>query len=434
MSSFTNIVKKELRELLTKSTILPIVFMALLFGSMGSMFGGVEEAITSKPVIGLVDQDSGVLSDIAADILMNASTMVYDGTDVQEGLETVTNEGGSALLVLPSNFTDDIMSGKPGTITVYWIMRGAGLMDTIPSTSVDNLLSVLSANLSAYLIETGTSLDASLVLSPTTRTQTTIFQGKEMSGISPSDLSAVLSSQSIMIPLVIVMIIIMAGGTVVSSMAMEKENKTLETLLTLPVSRTSIIAGKLVASAIVGLLMAAIYMVGFSYYMNSVTGSSNIDLKAYGLGLGALDYVLIGLSLFMSLLAALALCMVIGTFAANYKSAQTLTMPVTILALVPMFITMSKDFDTLPLLGQAVMFAIPFAHPMMAVRSLTFDDYGLVLAGIAYSALFAIVMIAIAVWIFKTDRLLTGRIGKKAGRSILKGGLIGLLVSRHRKT
>jgi ABC-2 type transport system permease protein len=216
----------------------------------------------------------------------------------------------------------------------------------------------------------------------------------------------------------------------VSSMGMEKENKTLETLLTLPVSRWSIIAGKLAASAIVGLLMAGIYMIGFSYYMGKLTGGANIDLGQYGLSLSAVDYVLIGLSLFASLLAALALCMVIGTFATNYKSAQTLVMPITFLALIPMFIIMMKDFNTLPMAGKAIVFAIPFSHPMMAFRSLMFDDYALVISGIIYSTLFAVAMIAVAAWIFKTDRLLTGRIGKKAKTAKGLSGLISSIMGK----
>jgi ABC-2 type transport system permease protein len=75
-----------------------------------------------------------------------------------------------------------------------------------------------------------------------------------------------------------------------------------------------------------------------------------------------------------------------------------------------MFVIMFKDFDTLPAALQVVLFAVHFSHPMMAMRALLFDNYAFVLAGIAYVALFACAMIAVAVWIFKTDKLLTGRI------------------------
>jgi ABC-2 type transport system permease protein len=430
MSGFTNIVKKELRELLTMSTVIPIVLLAVMFGFLGNVFGGVGEEATAAPKLGLINLDQGVLAEIAVNEIGNFSEIQYNGTSLNEGLATVDQNGGTALLIIPSNFTQRIMGGSRGSVEIYWIMRGAGMADSISSGAVETVLSAANTKVSAYLIEHNTSANASVILSPTTHTETTMFRSKEISGISPTEISSVMSGQSLMVPILVMMIVIMAGGQVVSSMGMEKENKTLETLLTLPVRRSSIIAGKLTAAAIVGLLMAGVYMVGFSYYMSSISQKATVDLGDYGLTLGAVDYVLIGLSLFASLVAALALCMVIGTFATNYKSAQTLIMPITVLALIPMFLVMMKDFNTLPFGGQVLVYVIPFSHPMMAFRALMFDDYVLVISGILYSTLFAVVMIAIAAWIFKTDRLLTGRIGKKARAT---KGLSGRISSILRK-
>jgi len=222
-----------------------------------------------------------------------------------------------------------------------------------------------------------------------------------------------MSSQSSFIPIIIMMIIIMAGSTVISSMALEKENKTLETLLTLPVKRVSIVAGKIISSAIIGLMLAVIYMIGFSYYMSSLEFSGSINLAQLGLVLEPTELLLLGLSVFVTLIAALSLCMLLGTLAKNYKSAQTLTFPVTLFALIPMFMTMFKDFDTLPLALKGFLFGIPFSHPMMAPRALLFDDYLLVISGIIYVVIFSIILIAIVVWVFKTDRLLTGSTNKK---------------------
>ena len=432
MSGFTNIVKKELRELLTRSTVIPIVLMAVMFGLLGNAFSGIEDEVKAPPKLGLVNLDEGIVSQIAVSQIENLTDVQYDGTDVNSALDTVDRNGGTAVIFIPANFTQQVMSGKRGSVEIFWIMRGAGLTDSISSSTVETVLSTASASISAYLVEHNSTTNASIALTPTSHTDTTIFRSKEMGGISPSEISSVMSGQSTIIPIVIMMIVMMAGSTVVSSMGMEKENKTLETLLTLPVSRSSIIAGKLAAAAIVGLLMAGIYMIGFGYYMESMSADQNLDLGQYGLNLGVMDYALVGLSLFASLVAALALCMVIGTFATNYKSAQTLTMPITILAMIPMFILMMKDFNTLPASGQAVVYAIPFSHPMMAFRSLMFDDYLLVVSGILYSTLFAVVMIAVASWIFKTDRLLTGRIGKKAKtRKGLLSIISGLLAKRR---
>jgi ABC-2 type transport system permease protein len=208
------------------------------------------------------------------------------------------------------------------------------------------------------------------------------------------------------------MIIIMAGGIVITSMALEKENKTLETLLTLPVKRTSIVAGKIVAAAVIGLLLAVIYMIGMSYYFAGITMTGGVNLAAYGLVLTSEDFIWIGISLFITLIAGLSLCMLLGTFAKNYKSAQTLTFPITMLAMIPMFLTIFTDFDTLPLGLKVLIFAIPFSHPMMAPHALLFQDYTLVIGGIVYVTIFALVTISIVVWVFKTDRLLTGSTSK----------------------
>jgi ABC-2 type transport system permease protein len=69
---------------------------------------------------------------------------------------------------------------------------------------------------------------------------------------------------------------------------------------------------------------------------------------------------------------------------------------------------MFKDFDTLPLTIKALLFGIPFSHPMMAPRALLFGDYILVFAGLIYVSIFAIIMIFIVVLVFKTDRIVTG--------------------------
>ncbi len=420
MSALTNIVRKELRELLTLSVILPVVLIAVLYGGMGGAIGGIAEQAQAKPMVSIVPLDHGVLGNLSTQVLEVGAQLAYNGSSVPDALQAAQSKGGVAVLYIPANFTSSILLNQTaGQIEVYWIMRGAGLLDSISSSAVEGLLGAVNRRISSYLIESGTAmLPASVVLAPTQRVDTTYFQGVVMSGVSPSVLANMLTSQSIFVPVIIMMIILMAGTMVITSMGMEKENKTLETLLTLPVSRGSIVAGKLIASAIIGLFMAAIYMVGFGYYANGLTATAPVNLADYGLSLTPLDFVLLGASVFAALFAALALCMVLGTFAKNYKTAQTLTMPVTLLSLIPMFLTMFFDFNTLPLWAQVVVFAIPFSHPMMAMRSLMFGDYLFVLTGIAYSLGFALVMIVIAVWIFRTDRLLTGRISRKSTKGI----------------
>jgi len=427
MSDLGNIVKKEVREMLTPTTIVPVILVAFLFGAMGNMIGGVTEEAKKKPTIGIIDEDNSFLSAIVTGVLREQANVVYsstNGADVSEGLQKVEEEGGAALLVIPLDFSENIYENHPGEIHIRWIMNGMGTMDLVPTQVVNVLIQVINQEISKKLVEENSPVNPDVVINPIAKSETTIFKGKEMVGLSPEVISGALSSQSITIPIIMMMIITMAGSMVISSMGMEKENKTLETLLTLPVKRNYIVIGKIAGSAIVGLLMAVIYMVGFGYYMQSFQ-ISGVNLADFGLTLGLQDYFLVGLSVFATLFAGLSLCMVLGTFAKDYKSAQTLILPVTLLAMISMFVIMFKDFGTLPPVLKVIMFLIPFSHPMMAMRALMFDDYLLVLGGIVYVVIFAAITIAVVAWIFKTDRLLTERTKMRKGGAKFLRGLFG---------
>jgi len=60
--------------------------------------------------------------------------------------------------------------------------------------------------------------------------------------------------------------------------------------------------------------MAVIYMIGMSYYMTSFTIGAPIDLAGYGIALDLPKYILIGVSLFLALMCALAMCLILGIF------------------------------------------------------------------------------------------------------------------------
>ncbi len=424
MKHFSNIAQKEIREMMTLSALIPMIIMAVMFASLGGAIGNVTEEAAKPPIIGLIDNDGGVLSKAASDMLRNNTEVIYNGSSVAEGLAYLQQNNGIALVSIDRDFTKDILANRSGGVMVYWIMRGTGSLDGVSSASLDSLFVAMDKTVSAVLIDSSASENSSVILNPTVKHETTLVKGIEMNDASPGIISSMVASQSLIIPIIIMMVIVMTGSIVVSSMGMEKENKTLETLLTMPVSRSSIVMGKLAGAAAVGLVLAFIYMLGMTYYMNSLTKVGSVSLESFGLTLNPLDYALVGVSLFLAVLGALSLCMLLGAFAKNYKSAQTMTIPVTFLAMVPMFVFMMKDFATLPLVAQASLFLIPFSHPMMAMNNLMFHEYGLVLAGIAYEAVFAAVTMGASIWLFKRDLLLTGRIRKgrkmSAGKGILR--------------
>ena len=391
------------------------LFFTLSFLNYPEEMEGIQEEFLETPIIGYINEDNSSFSNIFTSYLENNSEVVFNSTDIndkEDGLKQVKKKEGAVLIIIKQNFSENIFQDISGEIELYWIMKGAGILDSISSEVVEKLISWGTREISKNIIETNSTVNSTIALYPISRIDTTYFKDREI-GLSPGTIAGMLASQSMFIPIIIMMLIIFSGQMIISSMALEKENKTLETLLTLPVKRTSIVAGKITASAIIGLLFAIVYMTGMSVYLQGFQFSEQINIAQYGLTLTSGEFILIGISLFLTLICALALSMLLGTFAKNYKSAQTLVFPVTMLAMIPMFITMFADFDTLPLVLKGLLFAIPFSHPMMATRALIFNDYLLVIGGIIYVSIFAAVIISIVVWVFKTDRLLTGSTRRK---------------------
>ena len=431
MSHMTSIIRKEVRELLTPGSVISVLVMVVLFAGLGGLIGGEVDSAAELPTFGFVVDEDGKYYDgwNPYDVLCNETNygaeadskiILMDSAygDDEAILAEMREKGITSVLALPDadSFRESMTNGTQVTMKQYYLYEPTGLFGTVSSSVLSSVVSILNTSLSQEIMSSaGTGLDYDFVTNPIvsgTNDVSTIVDGEVHTGITPSDISNEITSQTLMIPIVIMIIIMMVGSIVISSMGSEKENKTLETLLTMPIKRTSIVSGKIVAAAIVGLVYGLAYMVGMSIYMGSMTGtiagSSSVNLEDLGMSLDILDWFLIMVSMFLAIVCALGICMILGAFAKNYKSAQTMTMPLSILAMIPMFIIMFTGWYGSGGVLQAITFAIPFSHPMMAMQALMYGDMTLVLGGIAYMAAFALVSILITVRLYNSDILITG--------------------------
>ena len=428
MSHMTNIIKKEVRELLTPGSVISVLFMVVLFAGLGGLIGGEVDSAAELPTFGLIAEDGDYYEDWnPTDVLKSAygedsyKIVMMDSTCDSSDADIVAEmqeRGITSVIALPSiaSFNQSITDQTQISVRQFYLYEPTGLFGSVSSTVMSSVVTILSNSLSQKLIsDTGSEINYEFLMSPIGTAGediSTIVDGQAHSGITPYDISNEITSQTLMIPIVIMIIIMMVGSIVISSMGSEKENKTLETLLTMPVKRTSIVSGKIVAAAIVGLVYGLAYMVGMSIYMGSmtgsITGSSSISLEDLGMALGAADWVLVMVSMFLAIVCALGICMILGAFAKNYKSAQTMTMPLSILAMIPMFIIMFTGWYGAGGAIQFITFIIPFSHPMMAMQALMYGDMTLVIGGIVYMAAFAIVSILITVRLYNSDILITG--------------------------
>jgi ABC-2 type transport system permease protein len=217
------------------------------------------------------------------------------------------------------------------------------------------------------------------------------------------------------------MIIMYSSQMVISAVAMEKQNKTLETLLTVPITRTSIVTTKMLAAGLVGLLAAAIYMIGMKSFMGGMTGdmgsaaSMSGVVEELGLTLSGRGYALLGIALFFAILCGLAMAMILGVLAEDFRSAQTLILPLMLMILIPYLLSFFADFQTLPLPVRLLVLAIPFSHPFLATPNIMLGHVQAVVFGIIYMAVVFLILVGMAARIFSTDRVLTMKLrwGKK---------------------
>jgi len=407
MNAFLRLVWKEIRELVRPRYILPILFVPFVFIALGQGFGGIDATASEQPDVGIINEDGGEYGTIVEETYNQSADVVYraNGGDRESALAATQDRGGTALVVVPENFTERIDTGQQrGEVHLYTVVDSVSLTGLISTGQVEEGLDTASRRIT--LNATGASPTQ---LDPIETGYTTDVKGSVIDR-SPSVLSSSLT-QFIFIPVIIMLVIIFSGQMVINSMGIEKENKTLETLLTMPVKRRTIVASKLVGSAVIGLLAAGIYTFALFEYQSGITGGSGDSIPAQ-FSLGMADYALVGLAIFFAVVGALALSLVLGIFAGDRQGAQILVFPLSILAMVPAFATMFADFSTLSLPLQAALFAVPFTHPVIAPKQLMFGDPTLVYLGIAYEAVFAVGAIALAVYVFNSDRVVTGSTGR----------------------
>jgi ABC-2 type transport system permease protein len=131
-----------------------------------------------------------------------------------------------------------------------------------------------------------------------------------------------------------------------------------------------------------------------------------------------LGYVLLAASLFLSLLAALALAVLLAAYTKDVRSAQSLLGVLFLPIFLPAFVLMFAPLEIMPVAFQGTIYAIPFSYPILASKALYTKEYLAVALGIAYQAAFSVAAVGLAGRLFASEKILTARlrIGRKRSR------------------
>jgi len=415
-----NIVVKEVKELVRDPKILlgmiivPLIMFPLMGFAIQTSMETAQESMRSVS-IAIMNLDEGPIAENLTNFLtaLNVTIVEVDDLDFTEAVDYVQQLNVTGLVVIPSGFSNNITEGLKAELDVYTIFRGGGIVESTSASMINALLTAFEKGLVVQKVEEEFPDASQTVLDPVDMSEKTIIKGKPVN-VNPSVLFGLMMSQSTGMPVGIMMLLIFAMQLAATSVASEKEEKTLETLLTLPINRFTILAGKLTGSIVVAVIGAAAYIVGFNYYMSSFTAmiptEVGLDLATIGLAPTPITYLLLGVSLFVSLLSALALAISISIFAEDVRGAQALVGPLSILLIFPMIIMMFTDVYALPFPLMIILLAIPFTHPMMASNVTFTGDYLTAVLGIVYVSIFTVVVLYVAARLFGTEKILTAKL------------------------
>lgn len=412
----------------TIATMCLMIFVLIFAGK--AMSKAVDDVKEEAKTITICDQDKTDFTKSMIAIMDKNEDMEVKQVELKSDdfTEDLKDSDYKNVVVIPKGFTAQVE--KHETAKVLFAQR----MTSIASFS--NINTGSKAALEMLQIGIKSTIYAKSSLDKETMTQLenpieleeyTVVSDKQ-DQVASSTISSIMSSQSMFIPIVMFLLIMYTSQMIMNAISTEKLDKTLETLLSSPVSRLSVISAKMISAAIVAALQAAAYMFGMNKMMDGITGGmtndKNIDdiLKNLGLSMGVTDYILIGAQMFLTVLIVLSISIILGALAKDAKSAQTLQMPIMLLAMVPYFVTMFIDVKTAAPAIKYVTMAIPFTHAFIANQNIMFGDYTTYFIGLAYQFVLLCVCMFLALRIFMSDRIFTLTLGGGKKKS---GGLFG---------
>jgi len=416
IKGFGNILLKEIKELVRDPKILlgmiivPLILFPILGGIMNfSMQSAKEKA--EKASILVLDNDKGNYSKIFINYLKKyVKVSVINDTTVNDAVKELANYNSTELLEIPKGFSENMtlrveknFLNVTANLNSYSIFSAGGIFENVGSSLIDSLIEQFNRFVAPDAVHSEKSV---------------VVKGQIIKGVSPDVITSLMVSQSIAMPITIMILLTFAMQIAATSVAMEKEEKTLETLLSLPIDRFTILLGKLSGSILVAAVGAIAYMIGFNYYMSSFTSmmpaNLNIDLASLGLAPSLFGYILLGILLFVTLLSALALAVIMSAFAEDVRGAQSLVGYIYPLLIIPALVLMYVDVNSLPLALKIVLYAIPFSHPIIASKAVTMGDYLTAVFGIIYVTAFTLIIMYAASRLFATEKILTAKLKLKS--------------------
>jgi ABC-type Na+ efflux pump permease subunit len=187
---------------------------------------------------------------------------------------------------------------------------------------------------------------------------------------------------------------------IMDTTAGEKERKTLEALLTMPVTRTEIVVGKFLIAVLIALVSSALAILGMTAGVLVFSGAIG-ESSALGLSISVGNLLLIGLATLVLAMTSASLEMVISIFARSFKEAQNFLSPLSIVVVVPAIAMQYMSEQTLRSLAIA-----PIFNAMLIIRDALLNRASATSVTLEFWSAFVymVIALAVAIKIFNSEK------------------------------
>jgi|GEM_PF-3075718 len=407
MGKLRVIVWKEVLDIVKDPKfIVGLLVPLFLFPALGAVFSSAAGGVPEKPCIAVRDLDGSKASRLFVEVLSR-----YASETCGEPV---------ARIIIPKGFGGLLERSGTFNVTVYYLMSSSGLRATTLAASVDKAVKKAASDL--FLEIAGLHQRVVLV-------KKTVYRGRVLA-VPPEAFMGIVFGLFNILVWGVFMVAIIAFQLVVVSIASEKEYKTLELLLTQPISSTMILAGKLVASILIALVESLILFVGMAFYIQgvgsvsasrgSVEASAGLleELRRAGLLPTAPALAAYLALVFASLIFLLSIGVVIGALSSDTKSAGGLSGILVPILVLPALATMFIDVTAFPQPLSTVLLLIPFVSMFAGGRLLLLNNVALLVVSTLATILWAAAFMALAARIYSSETLLTFR--AEALKSVLR--------------
>ncbi|MBI5037827.1 MAG: ABC transporter permease [Candidatus Kerfeldbacteria bacterium] len=341
------------RRTLMTAILMPIILMPIiLIGSFKLQEYQIKQAEEKVAIVALSDQAvSPVLTEYlkSQDKIELAPTTDY-AADIEAGTLALYIE-------VPESFQSSLDAEVPTSLIIHYKSS-----KTDSTTALTKVMAVLESfnQIEATQRLTAKGLDPQLMTSVIPQAQD-IASAEERGGFFVGFL----------LPMFIVIFAIVGGMYVaIDVSAGEKERKTLEALLLVPISRFKIVMGKYLAVTVMAVVtimlsIASLYT-SFRFYTPSLGAEGDIVIN---LTPGAIG-VMLGIGAILAVMFS-GLLLSVAIFAKSYKEAQNYISPFYLLAVLPVGIA-----NSLPSFQPSlIMFVIPGMNAVFVMKEVLLGIY-----------------------------------------------------------